>query len=87
MGSINHLSKYIRNAAILTDQLRPLLREVNEKKKMKSVKLPMTQFDGGWEGGGGQHSLKTGISCRPDPDKGSTKNCRNYFEKCGYERR
>ena len=33
MGSINHLSKFIPNAANLTDKLRPLLKEENEKKK------------------------------------------------------
>ena len=33
MGSINHLSKFIPNAASLTDKLRPLLKEENEKKK------------------------------------------------------
>ena len=52
MGSINHLSKLIPNAASLTDQLRPLLREDNEKKKMKNVKLPVKKFE--W---GKQHSL------------------------------
>ena len=30
MVSINHLSKFIPNAASLTDKLRPLLREENE---------------------------------------------------------
>ena len=33
MGSINPLSKFIPNAVSLTNQLRPLLREENEKKK------------------------------------------------------
>ena len=33
LGSMNHLSKFIPNAATLTDKLRPLLREENEKKK------------------------------------------------------
>ena len=32
LGSIKHLSKLIANAAILTDKLRPLLQEENEKK-------------------------------------------------------
>ena len=46
MGSINHLSKFILNAANLTDKLRPLLKEENEKKKkMKNVRLPMKKFD------------------------------------------
>ena len=45
MGSINHLSKFIPNAASLTDQLRPLLSEENEKKKMKNVKLPVKKFE------------------------------------------
>ena len=46
MGSINHLSKFIPNAASLTDQLRPLLREENEKKKMKKIKLPVNKMNG-----------------------------------------
>ena len=33
MGSINHLSKLIPNAASLTEKLRPLLKEENEKKR------------------------------------------------------
>ena len=40
LGSINHLSKFIPNAASLTDQLRPLLKEENDKKKLKDIKLP-----------------------------------------------
>ena len=38
LGSINHLAKFIPNAATLTEKLRPLLCEENEKKKLKSVK-------------------------------------------------
>ena len=45
MGSINHLSKFIPDAASLTDKLRPLLREENEKKKMKNVKLPVKKLE------------------------------------------
>ena len=52
MGSINHLSKFIPNAASLTDQLRPLLREENEQKKKKNIKLPVKKFERGE-----QHSL------------------------------
>ena len=44
MGSINHLSKFIPNAASLTEKLRPLLKEENEKKKMKNVCLPVKKF-------------------------------------------
>ena len=44
MGSINHLPKFIPNAASLTEKLRPLLREENEKKKMKNVKLPVKKI-------------------------------------------
>ena len=47
MGSIIHLSKFIPNAASLTDKLRPLLWEENEKKKMKNVKLPVKNSSGG----------------------------------------
>ena len=35
MGSINHLSKFIPNAANLTEKLRPLLKEENEKENDK----------------------------------------------------
>ena len=52
MGSINHLSKFIPNAASQTDQIRSLLREENVKKKMKNVKLPVKKFE--W---GEKHSL------------------------------
>ena len=45
MGSINHLSKFIPNAASLTDKLRPLLREENEKNKMKNIRLPVKKFE------------------------------------------
>ena len=45
MGSINHLSKFIPNAASLTDKLRPLLKEEHEKKKMKNIGLPVKKFD------------------------------------------
>ena len=38
LGSINHLSKFIPNAANFTDNLRPLLREENEKKKLEILK-------------------------------------------------
>ena len=47
LGSINHLAKIIPNAANLTDKLRPLLREENEKKKLKSVKIQAKKFE--WE--------------------------------------
>ena len=39
LGSINHLTKFIPNAANLTDKLRPLSREENEKKKLKNFKI------------------------------------------------
>ena len=47
MGSINHLSKIIPHAASITDKLRPLLRDDNEKKKLKNIKMPLKKF--GWE--------------------------------------
>ena len=47
LGSINHLANFIPNAANLTDKLRPLLREENEKKKLKSVKFQVKKFE--WE--------------------------------------
>ena len=45
MGSLNHLSKFIPNAASLTEKLRPLLKEENEKKKIKNVRLPVKKFE------------------------------------------
>ena len=47
LGSINHLSIFILNAASLTNKLRPLLRDEHEKKKLKSIKMPVRKFD--WE--------------------------------------
>ena len=47
MGSINHLSKFILHVASLTDKLRPLLRDENEKRKLKNIKLPVKNFE--WE--------------------------------------
>ena len=47
MGSINHLSKLIPNAASLANELRPLLREENEKKKMKNDKSPVKKYEWG----------------------------------------
>ena len=41
LGSINHLAKFIPNAASLTDKLRPLPKEENQKKKLKNMKLPV----------------------------------------------
>ena len=49
MGSMNHLAKFIPNAANLTEKLRPLLREENEKKKLKSVKIQVEKFEWGEE--------------------------------------
>ena len=49
MGSINHLAKLIPNAANLTEKLRPLLREENEKKKLESVKIQVKKFEWGQE--------------------------------------
>ena len=46
-GKINHLSKFIPNAASLTDQLRPLLIEENEKKKLKNVNFSVKKFEWG----------------------------------------
>ena len=49
MGSINHLAEFIPNAASLTEKLRPLLREENEKKKLKRVKIQVKKFEWGEE--------------------------------------
>ena len=47
LGSINHLDKFIPNAASLTEKLRPLLKEENQKKKLKNMKLPVTKSEWG----------------------------------------
>ena len=52
LRKINHLSKFIPIAAKLTDELRPLLPQENEKKKLKSIKVPVKKFE--W---GDEHSL------------------------------
>ena len=49
LGSINHLAKFIPNAASLTEKLRPLLKEKNQKKKLKNMKLPVKKFEWGDE--------------------------------------
>ena len=48
MGSLNHLAKFIPNAASFTKKLRPLLEE-NEKKKLRSVKIQVKKFEWGEE--------------------------------------
>ena len=47
LGSINHLAKFIPNVASLTEKLRPLLKEENQKKKLKNMKLPVKKFEWG----------------------------------------
>ena len=47
LGSINHLAKSIPNVASLTENLRPLLKEENQKKKLKNMKLPVKKFEWG----------------------------------------
>ena len=49
LGSVNHLAKFIPNAASLTEKLRPLLKEENQKKKLKNMKLPVKKFEWGDE--------------------------------------
>ena len=49
LGSINHLAKFIPNAASLTEKLRPLLKEENQKRKLKNMKLPVKKFEWGDE--------------------------------------
>ena len=49
LGSINRLAKFIPNAASLTEKLRPLLKEENQKKNLKNVKLPVKKFEWGDE--------------------------------------
>ena len=45
LGSINHLAKFIANAASLTEKLRPLLKEENQKRKLKNMKLPVKKSE------------------------------------------
>ena len=40
LGRRNHLAKFIPNAASLTEKLRPLLKEENQKKKIKKHETP-----------------------------------------------
>ena len=47
MGSINHLAKFIPNAASLTEKLRPFLRE-KEQKNLRSVKIQVKKLE--WVG-------------------------------------
>ena len=49
LSSINHLTKFIPNAASLTEKLRPLLKEENQKKKLKNMKFPVKKFEWGNE--------------------------------------
>ena len=46
LGSINHQAKIIPNAASLTEKLRPFLKEKNQKKKLKNMKLPVKKLSG-----------------------------------------
>ena len=62
MGSINHLSKFIPNAASLTDRLRPLLREENEEEKMKNDILPVKKFEWGEEHSMIFEEIKTAVA-------------------------
>ena len=49
LGSINHVAKFIPNVASLIEKLRPLLKEENQKKKLKNMKLPVKKFEWGDE--------------------------------------
>ena len=45
LGSMNILAKFIPNAASLTENLRPLLKKENQKKKLKNMKLPVKKIE------------------------------------------
>ena len=62
LGSINHLAKFSPNAATLTEKLRPLLREENEKKKLKSVKIQVKKFEWKEEHSEIFESIKTAVA-------------------------
>ena len=49
MGNINNLAKFIPNEASFTEKLRPLLRDKNEKKKLRSLKIQVKKFEWGEE--------------------------------------
>ena len=61
IGSINHLAKFIPNAASLTEKLRHLLREENEKKKL-SVKIQVKKLECGEEHSEIFESIKTAVA-------------------------
>ena len=58
----HHLAKFIPNAATLTEKLRPLLREENEKKKLKSVKIQEKKFEWKEEHSEIFESIKTAVA-------------------------
>ena len=58
MGSINHLAEFIPKAASLTEKLRPLLREENEKKKLESVNFQFKKIEWGEEHSEAFESIK-----------------------------
>ena len=62
LGSINHLTKFIPNAASLTEKLRPLLKEENQKKKLKKMKFPVKKFDWGNEDTVVFDAIKTAVA-------------------------
>ena len=65
MDSKNHLAQFIPNAAGSTEKLRPLLREENEKKKLKSVKIQVIKFEWGEEHSEIFELIKTAVANIP----------------------
>ena len=62
LGSINHLAKFIPNVASLTEKIRPLLKEENQKKKLKNMKLPVKKFEWGDEHAVVFNAIKEAVS-------------------------
>ena len=44
-GSINHLAEFIPNAASLTENLIPMLKEQNQKKNLKVVNVQVKTIE------------------------------------------
>ena len=62
MGSINHLSKFIPNAASLTDKLRSLLRKKKREKEDEECQITCKKFEWGEEHSRIFEEIKTAVA-------------------------
>ena len=62
MGNINNLAKFIPNEASFTEKIRPLLRDKNEKKKLRSLKIQVKKFEWGEEHSEISELIKTAVA-------------------------